>query len=153
MRTTDHRERMLAGVGATARTIQVDGVATAVIEAGDGPPLLLLHGGIECGGAMLAPVLSLLAEHHHVVVPDIPGLGESAPVARLDVDTFGCWRPSQASWPPAEGAVSIGRPDQIDGSGRMPTKATPSHHARATRGLTRPQGACLRLGAGAVAGP
>jgi 2-hydroxymuconate-semialdehyde hydrolase len=26
-----------------------------------------------------------------VVVPDVPGLGESAPVARLDVDTFGRW--------------------------------------------------------------
>lgn len=91
MRATDHRARMLAGVPATARTIQVDGVATAVIEAGDGAPLLLLHGGIECGGAMWAPVLSPLAEHHHVVVPDIPGLGESAPAARLDVDTFGRW--------------------------------------------------------------
>jgi 2-hydroxymuconate-semialdehyde hydrolase len=82
---------MLAGVPATARTIGVDGVATAVIEAGDGPPLLLLHGGIECGGAMWAPVLTLLAEHHRVIVPDIPGLGESAPVARLDIDTFGRW--------------------------------------------------------------
>jgi 2-hydroxymuconate-semialdehyde hydrolase len=91
MPTTDHRQQMLAGVPATARTIQVGGVATAVIEAGDGPPLLLLHGGIECGGVMWAPVLSLLAEHHHVVVPDVPGLGESAPAARLDVDTFGRW--------------------------------------------------------------
>lgn len=91
MRTTDHRQQMLAGVPAMARTIRVDGVATAVIEAGDGPPLLLLHGGIECGGAMWAPVLSQLAEHHHVVVPDIPGLGESAPAARLDADTFGRW--------------------------------------------------------------
>jgi 2-hydroxymuconate-semialdehyde hydrolase len=91
MPTTDHRQRMLAGVPATARTLHVDGTATAVIEAGDGPPLLLLHGGIECGGAMWAPVLARLAEHHRVVVPDIPGLGESAPLARLDIDTFGRW--------------------------------------------------------------
>ena len=34
---------------------------------------------------------ALLPEHHQVVVPDIPGLGESAPVARLDVDTFEGW--------------------------------------------------------------
>jgi 2-hydroxymuconate-semialdehyde hydrolase len=91
MPTTDHRQRMLAGVPAAARTLHVDGTATAVIEAGDGPPLLLLHGGIECGGAMWAPVLARLAEHHRVVVPDIPGLGESAPLARLDIDTFGRW--------------------------------------------------------------
>lgn len=82
---------MLGGVPATAWTTEVDDVTTAVIEAGDGPPLLLLHGGIECGGAMWAPVLSRLAEHHRIVAPDIPGLGESAPVTRLDVDTFGRW--------------------------------------------------------------
>jgi pimeloyl-ACP methyl ester carboxylesterase len=91
MPTTDHRQQMLAGLPATARTIDVDGGATAVIEAGDGPSLLLLHGGIECGGAMWAPVLSPLAEHHRVVVPDIPGLGESAPVDRLEIDTFERW--------------------------------------------------------------
>jgi pimeloyl-ACP methyl ester carboxylesterase len=91
MPTTDHRLQMLAGVPATARTIDVADVATAVIEAGDGPRLLLLHGGIECGGIMWTPVLSRLAEHHRIVVPDVPGLGESAPVTRLDVDTFGRW--------------------------------------------------------------
>ena len=67
------------------------GIATAVVEVGDGPPLLLLHGGIECGGAMWAPVLAQLAETHRVVVPDVPGLGESAPAPRLDVDTFTGW--------------------------------------------------------------
>jgi pimeloyl-ACP methyl ester carboxylesterase len=89
--TADPRERMLAGLSATTRTLDIDGVATAVIEAGDGPPLLLLHGGIECGGAMWAPVITQLARHHRVVVPDVPGLGRSAPVPRLDVDTFARW--------------------------------------------------------------
>ena len=49
---------MLAGVPATARTIDIDDTATAIIEGGDGPPLLLLHGGIECGGAVWTPVLT-----------------------------------------------------------------------------------------------
>jgi 2-hydroxymuconate-semialdehyde hydrolase len=89
--TTSHRERMLAGLPTTTRTLDVDGVSTAVVEAGDGPPLLLLHGGIECGGAMWAPVLSQLARHHRVVVPDLPGLGESAPLPLLDVDAFARW--------------------------------------------------------------
>ena len=82
---------MLAGVPATTRTLDIDGVSTALIEAGDGPPLLLLHGGIECGGAMWAPVLTQLARHNRVVVPDVPGLGQSAPMARFDVDTFARW--------------------------------------------------------------
>ena len=83
---------MLAGLPATTRTIDVHGVSTAVLEAGgDGPGLLLLHGGIECGGAMWAPVLARLARHCRVVVPDVPGLGESAPVPDLDVTAFGEW--------------------------------------------------------------
>jgi 2-hydroxymuconate-semialdehyde hydrolase len=91
MNSTDSRARMLAGVAVTPRTLDVDGISTAVNVLGDGPPLLLLHGGIECGGAMWAPVLDALSRHHRVVVPDAPGLGESAPLSRLDVDSFGRW--------------------------------------------------------------
>jgi 2-hydroxymuconate-semialdehyde hydrolase len=82
---------MLGGLRAATRTVDVDGVSTAVIEAGDGPPLLLLHGGVECGGPMWAPVLTGLARHHRVVAPDVPGLGQSAAVPRLDVGAFGRW--------------------------------------------------------------
>ena len=67
------------------------GVSTAVLEGGDGQPVVLLHGGIECGGVYWAPVLSRLAERHRVVVPDVPGLGESKPVARLDSASFDAW--------------------------------------------------------------
>jgi 2-hydroxymuconate-semialdehyde hydrolase len=91
MEMASPRERMLAGVGATTRVVEIAGIATAVVEIGDGPPLLLLHGGIECGGAMWAPVLAQLAETYRVVVPDVPGLGESAPAPQLDVDSFTGW--------------------------------------------------------------
>lgn len=91
MMTSVHlHDRMLAGLP-PSRMIDVAGVPTAVVEAGDGPPLLLLHGGIECGGAMWAPVLAQLAQRHRVVVPDVPGLGESAPLDRLNTDSFGRW--------------------------------------------------------------
>ena len=40
---------------------------------------------------MWAPVITRLARHHRVVAPDVPGLGQSAPVPHLDVDTFGHW--------------------------------------------------------------
>jgi pimeloyl-ACP methyl ester carboxylesterase len=82
---------MLDGVDATPRTVEIDGTATALVELGDGPPLLLLHGGIECGGAMWAPVLTQLARRYRIVVPDVPGLGESAPLPRLDAETFANW--------------------------------------------------------------
>jgi 2-hydroxymuconate-semialdehyde hydrolase len=91
MTVTTPRERMLAGLPAASRTVDIDGTSTSLIEAGDGPPLLLLHGGIECGGPMWAPVITRLARHHRVVVPDVPGLGQSAPVPQLGVDEFGHW--------------------------------------------------------------
>jgi len=85
------RERMLAGIGVTSRMCTVDGVWTSLIEIGTGPPLVLLHGGIECGGALWAPVLAGLGERHRVVVPDLPGLGESSPVDALNVNRFTGW--------------------------------------------------------------
>ena len=38
------RERLLAGMPVTERRLQLIGVSTAVLEGGDGPPLILLHG-------------------------------------------------------------------------------------------------------------
>jgi hypothetical protein len=52
------RERMLAGLPTTERRIELAGVSTALLEAGDRPSLVLLHGGIECGGAYWAPVIN-----------------------------------------------------------------------------------------------
>ncbi|NIK55985.1 alpha/beta hydrolase [Kribbella shirazensis] len=85
------RERLLQGLPVDERRIDVDGVATVVLEGGSGAPLVLLHGGIECGGAYWAPVIPRLAEQHRLVVPDVPGLGESDPVARLDQPAFNSW--------------------------------------------------------------
>jgi 2-hydroxymuconate-semialdehyde hydrolase len=85
------RERMLAGLPVEERRLRLAGVSTAVLEGGEGPPLVLLHGGIECGGAYWAPVIERLAESHRLVVPDVPGLGESAPLADLNADAFVEW--------------------------------------------------------------
>jgi 2-hydroxymuconate-semialdehyde hydrolase len=85
------RARMLAALPLEARRVFPCGIPTAVLEGGEGPPLLLLHGGIECGGAIWAPVAARLAASRRVVVPDLPGLGESAPLARLDAAAFTEW--------------------------------------------------------------
>ncbi len=88
---TDHRQQLLVGVPLTERRVRLADATTALLEGGEGPPLILLHGGIECGGAYWAPVIPALAESHRVIVPDVPGLGESEPVARLDATTFAVW--------------------------------------------------------------
>ena len=93
MSTNGHhaRNRLLAGTPVSERRVSLAGVSTAVLEGGDGPPLVLLHGGIECGGAYWAPVASRLVKNNRVVIPDVPGLGESEPVERLDADAFAEW--------------------------------------------------------------
>ena len=85
------RERMLVGIPVTERRLRVAGALTTVLEGGDGPSLVLLHGGIECGGPVWAPVISGLAETHRLIIPDLPGLGESEPVALLDAAAFAEW--------------------------------------------------------------
>ena len=82
---------MLAGLSVTETRVSAGGSSTAVLEAGGGPPLVLLHGGIECGGAYWAPVISSLAERHRVVIPDVPGLGASEPLDDLGAEAFAGW--------------------------------------------------------------
>jgi 2-hydroxymuconate-semialdehyde hydrolase len=85
------RQRLLAGVPVTERRLKLAGAETNLLESGDGPPLVLLHGGIECGGAYWGPVMGALAQRNRVIAPDVPGLGESEPAGRLDTAVFADW--------------------------------------------------------------
>jgi pimeloyl-ACP methyl ester carboxylesterase len=70
------RQQLLADAPVTQRRLQLAGVSTAVLEAGNGPPVVLLHGQGGWAGVWL-PVMAELARTHHVVAPDLPGLGAS----------------------------------------------------------------------------
>jgi pimeloyl-ACP methyl ester carboxylesterase len=72
----DARQRVLAGAPITERRLELAGVSTAVLEAGDGPPVVLLHGQGGWSGMWL-PVIAELVRTHRVVAPDLPGLGAS----------------------------------------------------------------------------
>ena len=85
------RERMLAGMPVRERRMPLAGMPTAVLEGGDGPPMVLLHGPGEFAGVWL-PVLPDLARTHRVIVPDLPGHGASeAPDGPLDADRVLRW--------------------------------------------------------------
>ncbi len=43
-RARNDRERLLATIPVTERRTEIAGVSTAVLEGGDGPPIVLLHG-------------------------------------------------------------------------------------------------------------
>jgi pimeloyl-ACP methyl ester carboxylesterase len=64
--------------GFTAETREVDGRAVHYRVGGRGPAVLLLHGYADTG-EMWAPLAPQLAADRRVVVPDLPGLGESRP--------------------------------------------------------------------------
>ncbi|WP_345044935.1 alpha/beta hydrolase [Georgenia daeguensis] len=100
------RLRLLRGLAVRNRRLDLRGVSTCLLEAGDGPDLVLLHGGVESGGVYWARLLPYLS-HHHVVAPDVPGFGESAPLARLELGTFTDWLDSLLD------ATSRGRPTLV----------------------------------------
>jgi pimeloyl-ACP methyl ester carboxylesterase len=121
------RERVLAEVPLTERRLELGGVSTAVLEGGDGPPVVLLHGQGEFA-ATWGPVVPGLMTTHRVIAPDLPGHGASEVVAgRLRAVQVIPWLgeliEQTCSTPPAlighllGGAIAarytIDRPDQV----------------------------------------
>ncbi|WAZ19404.1 alpha/beta fold hydrolase [Streptomyces cinnabarinus] len=62
------------------RLLDVAGRKIFVAETGDGPPVLLLHGGGPgaSGVSNYARNIGALANEHRVIVPDLPGYGRSS---------------------------------------------------------------------------
>lgn len=57
-------------------TIQANGIRQHVIEAGDGPPVILLHGFPETSFSWRFQI-PVLAERYRVIAPDLRGYGET----------------------------------------------------------------------------
>ena len=81
LEATTLRERQLEGLPVVERRLMVAGAATALLEGGDGPPVVLLHGP-AANGAHWAGVLGDLTAGHHVIAPDLPGHGASRAARR-----------------------------------------------------------------------
>ena len=85
------REQLLAELPLTERWLQLSGVSSAVLEGGDGPPVLLLHGPGEFA-ALWGRVIPDLVRTHRVVAPDLPGHGASGlPDGPLDHERVRMW--------------------------------------------------------------
>ena len=65
------------------RVADVGGVRTRYFVGGQGPPLVVVHGlgGAAVNFTLLAP---LLARRHRVLIPDLPGHGQTEPLERAD---------------------------------------------------------------------
>jgi len=70
-----------------SRTADVEGVRFHYLTAGQGEPLILLHGYAQTSG-MWATVIPQFAERFRVIAPDLPGIGNSSiPADGLDIKT------------------------------------------------------------------
>lgn len=83
--------RLTAAIPATQRRLELAGVSTAVLEGGDGPPLVVLHGGGQFAATWIRVIPTLTATHR-VIAPDLPGHGTSdVRGGRLDADRVLAW--------------------------------------------------------------
>ncbi len=75
--------------------MEVDGLRMHALVAGAGPPVVLVH-GFGVSGAYMRPLAELLARSCTVLVPDLPGQGQSerprtSPGVRGQADALGRW--------------------------------------------------------------
>src|SRR5450631_422010 len=73
-------------IGFQSQFAIVNGLRLHYVIGGHGTPLVLLHGWPETWYAWRL-VMPTLAQHYTVIVPDLPGLGESAKPATYDTRT------------------------------------------------------------------
>jgi pimeloyl-ACP methyl ester carboxylesterase len=73
--------------GMTTTINTIEGTAVAFERAGEGPPVVLVHGLTE-SRRMWDPLIAPLATDHTVVSLDLPGHGQSGACGRYDMDTL-----------------------------------------------------------------
>jgi pimeloyl-ACP methyl ester carboxylesterase len=84
------RDELLRDTPINERRIDAAGLSTAVVECGDGTPVVLLHGPGEFALGWPDLIVALAASYH-VVAPDLPGHGESASTEPLDAERVVGW--------------------------------------------------------------
>jgi pimeloyl-ACP methyl ester carboxylesterase len=82
---------LLAGVPVRERRLDLAGVTTHVLEGGEGPPIVMLHGPGEFAARWMR-VIPGLVSRHRVIAPDLPDHGESRVMeGKLDAGRVQDW--------------------------------------------------------------
>lgn len=85
------RRQLLAALPVQERRLELAGIPTAVLQGGDGPPVVLLHGPMGYAAHWMG-VIPGLAQTHTVIAPDLPGHGASeAGDGALDASRVLAW--------------------------------------------------------------
>ena len=123
---TEMRERLLKDLPVTERRLDLAGVSTSLLESGEGPPLVLLHGQGNFAAVWMS-VIPELVRTYHVIAPDLPGLGASeVPEGPPGADTVLAWLSElikrTCATPPAVVGISLG--------GQVATRFAADHSER-----------------------
>ncbi len=141
------------GAGFTEGHVEADGFRIRYMQAGEGAPLVYLHGG---GGLQLTRAHGLLSQRFHLIAFEMPGFGHSpentrtgsmpqlaatmgAAIAKLGLETFNLWGTSfgggVALWlalqaPGHISALVLESPAAIRPQGAQPPPDSPEELAR-----------------------
>ena len=121
--------------------ITAAGMNTFYLEAGQGPPVVLLH-GLGATNASMLPTFWELARDHRVIAPDLPGFGDSSkPIRSDDAAFYARWAAAFLDELGIECAFMIGN----SMGGRVAIEAALAHPERVERlALLAPSPAFLK---------
>ena len=118
-------------------------------RVGSGPKLILLHGEFGDARTYWSAVADDIASHFDLIMPDLPGFGETAPLADFRAQTYVLWlkrlgdalteesedrsQESEEAVPRGEGGVRPARPSPTPrvaraGTGEEPTVESGANH-------------------------
>ncbi len=87
----DARAQLMAVIPVAERKLNLSGISTAILEGGEGEPVILLHGPGE-SSLWWMRVIPQLTKTHRVIVPDLPGHGASeVDAGELNPDRIFAW--------------------------------------------------------------
>jgi len=85
------RETLIAALPVRERRLELCGISTSVLEGGDGPPVVLLHGPSGYAAHWMGVIPGLVGQYR-VIAPDLPGHGASPVVeGALDAEKVLAW--------------------------------------------------------------
>ena len=85
------RRQLLAALPVQEQRLKLASISTAVLQGGEGPPVVLLHGPMGCAAHWME-LIPGLAQAHTVIAPDLPGHGASETSdGTLDVSHVLAW--------------------------------------------------------------
>ena len=87
---TDARGQLLATMPVTERQLDLAGISTAVLEGGNGAPVILLHGPLAYAAHWMRVIPELVGSYR-VIAPDLPGHGASNGAEPLDTQRVLAW--------------------------------------------------------------